>query len=279
MLISEPETVLTTADAQRSVAAALTARINDVVDVWLRLEGSGPLYGPAPTDPDELVSVVSGYLQPLALLLVDSLSGSDLHRSVYLDMRPYNLQELAPADRPSVIADELSTEVEALAELIPSEPRAVDVLMELHADLLGSPGDKAQRLLLIGDCIMPEIRAVSFRRLPWRRAAGVDAHQLPRRLQRIPRRGGRPADRADAADPDRPLAIQSQRDTRLRRTSGRRPKLSRSELRGPGGRMRGSASGGHRCDSKRDRRDDPRSLDGRRAQETTLPVYCPRARA
>ena len=158
MLISEPETVLTTADAQRSVAAALTARINDVVDVWLRLEGSGPLYGPAPTDPDELVSVVSGYLQPLALLLVDSLSGSDLHRSVYLDMRPYNLQELAPADRPSVIADELSTEVEALAELIPSEPRAVDVLMELHADLLGSPGDKAQRLLLIGDCIMPEIR-------------------------------------------------------------------------------------------------------------------------
>jgi FkbH-like protein len=158
VLISEPETVLTTAGAQRSVAAALAAVIDELVDVWLRLEESGPLYGPAPTDPDELGSVVSGYLRPLAQLLIDSLGGSDLHRSLYLDLRPYNLQELAPADRPSVIAEELSTEVASLAELIPGEPEAVDVLMEIHADLLQSPGARAQRVLLIGDCIMPEIR-------------------------------------------------------------------------------------------------------------------------
>lgn len=158
MLISEPETLLTTADAQRSVAAALAPQVDDIVEVWLRLEESGPLYGPAPADPDELGSVVGGYLRPLAQLMVDSLAGSDLHRSVYLDMRPYNLQELAPADRPSVIAEELSTEVAALAELIPGEPDAIDVLMELHTELLQSPGSRAQRLLLIGDCIMPEIR-------------------------------------------------------------------------------------------------------------------------
>ena len=246
MLISEPETVLTTADAQRSVAAALTARINDVVDVWLRLEGSGPLYGPAPTDPDELVSVVSGYLQPLALLLVDSLSGSDLHRSVYLDMRPYNLQELAPADRPSVIADELSTEVEALAELIPSEPRAVDVLMELHADLLGSPGDKAQRLLLIGDCIMPEIRVFlsgAFRGAERLESTHINFH--------ADFSGFRAEEVVRQVELMRPtligLSLFSHNATpafAALREDAR--KLSRSELPGLGGRMRGSASGGHR---------------------------------
>ena len=102
--------------------------------------------------------MVSGYLRPLAQLLIDSLGGSELHRSLYLDMRPYNLQELAPVDRPGAIADELSTEVAALVQLIPGEAGAGDVLMELHADLLQSPNDRAQRLLLIGDCIMPEIR-------------------------------------------------------------------------------------------------------------------------
>ncbi len=102
--------------------------------------------------------MLRGYLRPLALLLVDSLNGSDLHRSLYLDMRPYNLQELAPTDRPSLIADRLSTEIAALAELIPSEPGVADVLMELHADLFEAPADRDQRLLLIGDCIMPEIR-------------------------------------------------------------------------------------------------------------------------
>lgn len=176
LLTSAPDAARTTTELQRSVGRALAAVLDDVVGVWLRLGEAGPLYGAPPTDPDELGSVTSGYLRPLALLLIDTLRGSVLHRSLYLDVRPYHLQELAPTDRPSVIAEKLPSEVAALAELIPGEPGTVDVLMELHAELLESPGDPAPRVLLIGDCIMPEIRV--FLSGAYRRETGLQSTHI-----------------------------------------------------------------------------------------------------
>jgi FkbH-like protein len=154
-------TTLTTVEAsdgeRRAIAAAVDRRIDEVVELWLELAESGPLYAPPPSDAPSLWRVVTGYLKPLALLLRDSLNGSVLHRSLYLDVRPWHLQELRPQDRTPVIARHLPTEVAALADLL-EYPAAFDALMELHLDLLKPlPGD-APRLLMIGDCIMPEIR-------------------------------------------------------------------------------------------------------------------------
>lgn len=143
-------------DVRRAVAAAIDGRIDDVVELWLELGESGPLYGPRPT-PDWLAVIVDGYLKPLALLLRDALNGSALHRSLYLDVRPWNLQELPPQDRAGVIAAHLPTETAALAQLL-EHPAATDVLMELHAKLIEPAPADAPRVLLIGDCIMPEIR-------------------------------------------------------------------------------------------------------------------------
>jgi len=143
-------------DEQRAIATAVDRLIDDVVELWLELGESGPLYGPRPTR-DWLDVIVEGYLRPLALLLRDSLNGSALHRSLYLDVRPWNLQELRPQDRAAVIAEHLPTEIAALAELL-DHPAVWDTLMELHSQLIEPPPEDAPRLLMIGDCIMPEIR-------------------------------------------------------------------------------------------------------------------------
>ena len=143
-------------EERRAVAATVDRRIGDVVELWLELGESGPLYAPRPTAEWSEV-IVEGYLTPLALLLRDSLNGSALHRSLYLDVRPWNLQELAPPDRADVMAEHLPTETAALADLL-GQPATADVLMELHEPLLAPTEDDAPRLLMIGDCIMPEIR-------------------------------------------------------------------------------------------------------------------------
>ena len=101
--------------------------------------------------------VVEGYLTPLALLLRDSLNGSALHRSLYLDVRPWHLQELRPQDRAEVMAEHLPSEIAALADLL-EHPATAGALMELHEQLLAPTPDDAPRVLMIGDCIMPEIR-------------------------------------------------------------------------------------------------------------------------
>jgi FkbH-like protein len=143
-------------EERRAVAAAVDRRIDEVVAVWLELGESGPLYAAAPTAEWSDV-IIEGYLTPLALLLRESLNGSALHRSLYLDVRPWNLQELAPPDRADVMAEHLPTETAALACLL-EHPATADALMELHEPLLAPTGDDAPRLLMIGDCIMPEIR-------------------------------------------------------------------------------------------------------------------------
>jgi FkbH-like protein len=143
-------------EERRAVAATVDRRIDDVVELWLELGESGPLYAPRPT-PEWLNVIVEGYLTPLALLLRDSLNGSALHRSLYLDVRPWNLQELRPQDRADVMAEHMPTEIAALAELL-EHPAAAAALMELHEHLLAPLPDDAPRLLMVGDCIMPEIR-------------------------------------------------------------------------------------------------------------------------
>jgi FkbH-like protein len=142
---------------RRAIAAAIDRNLDAMVELWLELGESGPLYAPRPTEENWLRAHVDGYLRPLALLLRDTLNGSALHHSLYLDVRPWNLQELAPSDRAAAIEAQLPTEVAALANLL-GHPRVADVLTELHAPLLEAVGDDAQRLLMIGDCIMPEAR-------------------------------------------------------------------------------------------------------------------------
>jgi FkbH-like protein len=142
---------------RRAIAAVVDRRIHEIVELWLELGESGPLYALRPTDAEWHRAYVQGYLTPLALLLRDSLNGSALHRSLYEDIRPWNLQELPPRDRAAVIEEHLPTEIDALAKLL-GHPAVPDALMELHSDLLEPPAADAQRVLMIGDCIMPEIR-------------------------------------------------------------------------------------------------------------------------
>ena len=141
---------------RRAVAAAIDRSVDGLVERWLELGNAGPLYAPRPTDPMLLKHSMT-YLKPLALLLRDSLRGSALHRSLYLDVRPWNLQELRPLDRAAVIAEHLPTEIAALTDLLvhPAVPAA---LTELHSELLAAPEPDAPRLLMVGDCVMSEIR-------------------------------------------------------------------------------------------------------------------------
>jgi FkbH-like protein len=150
--------MLTYPEATRqAVAATLQSRREDLVRLWLDLGDAGPIYKPPPDDPATLRDLTKGYLRPLARLLVDALEGSSLHRSLYLDMRVFFLQEHSPADRPAVVAAHLPAEIDAIASLT-SDPGIRDALEELHAPLLGEPSAHAQRLLMIGDCIMSETR-------------------------------------------------------------------------------------------------------------------------
>src|SRR5436305_13291067 len=180
-LLSRPTSLFrvdVSAAERRAVAAQVDRKLDDVVELWLELEESGPLYGPRPTEPSWSESVVHGHLRPLAMLLRDSLNGSALHRSLYLDVRPWNLQELRPQDRAAVIAQHLPTEVAALAALL-EHPAAADALMALHVDLLEPPPEHALRLLMIGDCIMPEVRlflAAHHRRLVGLESTHVQFH-------------------------------------------------------------------------------------------------------
>jgi FkbH-like protein len=143
--------------ARVAVSAAVGRNIDKLVELWFELGDSGPLYEAATSDPAWVKAQLEGYLQPMALLLRDALAGSGLHRSLYLDMRPWHLQELRPGERPAVIAQHLPTEVAAIAALLDC-PQTEEVLAELHAPLLTPPAEDAQRLLMIGDCIMPEVR-------------------------------------------------------------------------------------------------------------------------
>ncbi|HEX3617945.1 MAG TPA: HAD-IIIC family phosphatase [Solirubrobacteraceae bacterium] len=144
-------------EARLNVSVAVGANIENLVELWFSLREAGPLYEAATGDPGWVKAQREGYLQPMALLLRDALSGSRLHRSLYLDMRPWHLQDLRPGDRPAAIAQHLPKEVAAIAALL-DRPETESVLAELHAPLLNPPAEDAQRLLLIGDCIMPEVR-------------------------------------------------------------------------------------------------------------------------
>src|SRR5579875_3158360 len=152
-----PATPAVSEEARRAVSASVARNIDNLVDLWFTLGRSGPLYEAATDDPEWVSAQREGYLRPLALLLSDALSGSALHRSLYLDMRPWHYQELRPADRPAAMAEHLPAEAAAVAALLDCDG-AEAVLDDLHAPLLVPPDENVQRLLMIGDCIMPEIR-------------------------------------------------------------------------------------------------------------------------
>lgn len=160
-MIDSSEAATYSNGAHEDAVATLRSRREDLVRLWLDLGDAGPTYEPTPTDPATLHELTNGYVRPLARLLADSLEGSSLHRSLYLDMRAFFLQELSPPDRPAVIAAHLPAEIDAIAALV-ADPRArgelEELLEELHAPLLVEPRADARRLLLIGDCIMSEIR-------------------------------------------------------------------------------------------------------------------------
>ena len=137
------------------VSRALKPHVEQLVELWLELGEVGPWCAPIPSVPAERQGLITGYVRPLARLLVEALEGSLLHRSLYLDMRVFNLQEVSPGDRPAVIAEHLPAELKAIASLAGGE-QALRALEELHAPLLVEPSENGQRLLMIGDCIMAE---------------------------------------------------------------------------------------------------------------------------
>jgi FkbH-like protein len=159
-----------TQDSQRELVALLRSRREDLVQLWLDLADEGPLYDAAATDPATRQDLIDGYVRPLARLLADSIAGSSLHRSLYLDMRVFHLQDHSPADRPAAIGVHLGAELDAIASLV-GAPGAREALQELHAPLLDEPSPKAQRLLMIGDCIMSETRL--FLQSAYRSDAGL----------------------------------------------------------------------------------------------------------
>lgn len=164
------------------LAQAVRDRRDEVAEAWLALGASGPTYGDVGLDQHEIDAVFAGYLQPLALLLADTLAGSAVHRAVYLDERTRFIPEgMSAQERLALVDGRLDTELEALSALLAAGGRRADVahvLEELHAPLRRSPDPRDMRLLLIGDCIVPDIRLFLAPTLQRRAGLGLDADHI-----------------------------------------------------------------------------------------------------
>ena len=145
-----------------ALARAADERREEIAELWLSLGEDGPTYGDVGAEQDAVANVLEGYLRPLARLLRDVFAGSALHRAIYLDERArFVPQGLTAAERLELISDHLDPEIEALATVLSrggSTDAAVQALRELHAPLLREPEPEDPRLLLIGDCLIADVR-------------------------------------------------------------------------------------------------------------------------
>lgn len=144
------------------VAAALRERAEELAQLWERLDRLGPTYGDSGDDDHWRGMTRDGYLRPVARMLADALDGSAVHRAVYLDERlRYVPQGIAADERLALIRDGLAAEVPAVAELVADRSpvaETVAALEALHAPLLREPQPGDPRLLLMGDCVIADLR-------------------------------------------------------------------------------------------------------------------------
>jgi FkbH-like protein len=146
----------------RALAAAVGDRREELAQLWLALGADGPTYGDVGSEPHEIADVLDGHLRPLTRLLADALGGSSMHRAIYLDERTRFIPQGIPAaERLALVATHLDTEIEALVGLfgdVGPAPAIARMLHELQAPLLSAPAAGDPRVLLIGDCLMADIK-------------------------------------------------------------------------------------------------------------------------
>lgn len=168
--------------ARRALAAAAEDRADEVARRWLELGVDGPTYDnvePA----HEQAGLRESWLSPLARLLGPALRGSPAHRAVYLDQRTGFVPEgSTAAERVALIAEHLPVELPAIAALLAgpavTAADAEQLLAELHAPLVQPPEPGDLRVLLIGDCVMPDIRLFLPEAVRRQAGVGVDAEHV-----------------------------------------------------------------------------------------------------
>jgi FkbH-like protein len=167
---------------REALARSAEERREEIAELWLSLGEDGPTYGDVGTQPHEITSVMDGYLKPLARLLRDVFAGSALHRSIYLDERARFIpQGLTAVERLELISDHLDTEIEALAPVLSGgkcTEAVAQALRELHAPLLAQPEAGDPRLLLIGDCLVADVRLFLADLFKERSGLGLDSDHI-----------------------------------------------------------------------------------------------------
>jgi FkbH-like protein len=165
-----------------ALARAADERREKIAELWLSLGEDGPTYGDVGTEAGAAANVLDGYLRPLARLLRDVFAGSALHRAIYLDERTRFIpQGLTASERLELISDRLDAEIEALAAVLSgdgSTDAAEQALRELHAPLLRRPESGDARLLLIGDCVIADIRLFLADLFKERSGLGLDSDHI-----------------------------------------------------------------------------------------------------
>ena len=167
---------------RRALGTAVRDRREEIARLWLALGEDGPTYGDVGSEPHEIADVLDGHLRPLARLLADTLAGSSLHRAIYLDERTRFVPQGIPAgERLALVAGHLDAETQALAGLLsgagPSQ-QIVRALHELHEPLLRAPSAEDPRVLLIGDCLMADIKLFLAAATRARSGLGVDTDYI-----------------------------------------------------------------------------------------------------
>jgi FkbH-like protein len=175
-----PSTAAVRAPGDRRVAEALQRHIDDVVALWERLGSEGPAFGRT-IDPDP-AAARRGFFTPLARMLAAAVGGSRDHRATYLDFRLYYLPKaLAGRERAELLARLLDAEARAIAELLagacPVELTQA-ALAELHAPLTRAPAADDPRLLLIGDCVLSDVRLFLSERVATATGRALDADHI-----------------------------------------------------------------------------------------------------
>ncbi len=156
-------------------------RQEQIAQLWLSLREDGPTYGDVGSAPHEIADVLNGYLRPLARLLAEALAAAGIMRTVYLDERTrFFPQGLSAEQRRALVADHLEAEIEALSALLETTEvaRAGAVLHDLHAPLLRPTRDVDPRLLIIGDCLMADMRLFLGSMVEQRSGLGLDIDHI-----------------------------------------------------------------------------------------------------
>jgi hypothetical protein len=167
------------AAARRALIRLLRSRRRSIAEDWtarhLSIDEIRGFVGHVTSGKGETDFSRDAYLMPLLALLRGALGGAgSAWRAVYLDERTRFLvpAEVRIAARQTALGPVLASDVLDLLERLPPRHRkaAASILGDLHAGL-DAANPAPVRLLLIGDCVMTELRAFVTGRC---REAGID---------------------------------------------------------------------------------------------------------